>query len=290
MTSLSEFSGAIEALVEATARRVVAIDVRGRSPASGIIWHSGLIVTAHEAIGEEERFDVVLPDGKSAQATPGGRDPSTDVALLRVESGAAGVGEFKPAAAVNAGSLAIAVGRSGNGPLASSGIVKESGASWHSWAGGLIDRRILLDLALDRRAHGGAVINASGELIGIAAFAPRHQALVIPVETVDRVAERLKTSGRISRGYLGVSLHPARAGGKQGGAMVVGIDEDGPGKRAGLFAGDILTAWNGEAIAGVRDVYRRLGPDSVGMTVVLDVIRANQPAKIEVVVGERPHK
>jgi S1-C subfamily serine protease len=72
--------------------------------------------------------------------------------------------------------------------------------------------------------------------------------------------------------------------------MVVGIDEDGPAKRAGLFAGDILTAWNGEAIAGVRDVYRRLGPDSVGATVVLDVIRANQPAKIEVVVGERAHK
>jgi S1-C subfamily serine protease len=153
----------------------------------------------------------------------------------------------------------------------------------------LIDRRILLDLALDRRAHGGAVVDAAGDLIGLAAFAPRNQALVIPAETVDRVAERLATKGSVARGYLGVGLHPLRDE-PGSGAIVIKLDENGPAKRAGLFVGDILIAWNGEPIRGVRDVFRRLGPDTVGSTVTFDVMRANQQTTIKVAVGERPHK
>jgi S1-C subfamily serine protease len=288
MTTLSQISDAMQALVEKTARRVVAVNASDRNSASGILWRAGLIVTAEEALSDDDAVELMMPDGRVAAGTLAGRDPSTDIALLRVEAGFQTLDSFKPANAVKAGHLAVAVGRTSNGEVAASGFVKECGGSWRSWAGGLIDRRILLDLALDRRSHGGAVVDAAGDLIGLAAFAPRNQALVIPAETVDRIAERLAATGSVARGYLGVGLHPLR--GKPGsGAIVIKLDEKGPAKRAGLFVGDILIAWNGEPIRGVRDVFKRLGPDTVGSTVTFDVMRANQQTRVEVAVGERPH-
>ncbi|HKA82081.1 MAG TPA: S1C family serine protease [Xanthobacteraceae bacterium] len=289
MTVLTQISDAMQALVEKTASRVVALNPSGRNAASGILWRAGLVVTADEALDDEDSIEVVMPDGGAVTGTLAGRDPSTDIALLRVESRFATLDSFKPAASVKAGHLAVAIGRSGHGALAASGIVKESGESWRSWAGGLVDRRILLDLALDRRAHGGAVVDASGDLIGLAAFGPRHRALVIPGETVGRIAERLAISGSIARGYLGAGLHPLRDQ-QASGAIVVRLDDNGPAKRAGILVGDVLTAWDGEPIHGVRDVFKRLGPDTVGSTITFDVTRANQQIKVKVAVGERPHK
>ena len=289
MTNLSQFSNAMQALVDKASRRVVAINAGDRDAASGILWRSGLIVTADEALGEEEDVELTMPDGGTATGTLAGRDPSSDIALLRVEAQAATVESLKAASIMKSGHLAIAVGRGSYGEIAASGIVKECGGSWRSWAGGLIDRRILLDLDLDSRAHGGAVVDADGNFIGLAAFGPRNRALVIPAETVDRIAEALAVKGSIARGYLGVALRPfwRRRG---TGAVVVKVDADGPAKRAGVHVGDVLTAWSGEPIRDVHDVFRRLGPDTVGSTVTLDVTRANQPASIEVVVGERPHR
>lgn len=289
MTVLSQISDAMQELVENTAPRVVALNPNRRNAASGILWRAGLIVTADEALDDDEGIEVMRPDGSVVAGTLAGRDPSTDIALVRADARLETADAFKPAAAVKAGHLVVSVGRSGNGIIAASGIVKESGGSWRSWAGGLIDRRILLDLALDRRSHGGAIVDAAGNLIGLAAFGPRHRALVIPAETVDRIAERLATAGSIGRGYLGVGLHPLR-GESASGAIVVRLDENGPAKRAGILVGDVLTAWNGEPIRGVRDVFRRLGPDTVGATITFDVTRADRQTKVEVAVGERPHK
>jgi S1-C subfamily serine protease len=289
MATLSQISDAMQALVEKTARHVVAVNASGRNAASGILWRAGLIITADEALGDDDAIELMLPDGRVAAGTLAGRDPSTDIALLRVGAGFETLDSFKSANAVKAGRLAVAVGRTSNGEVATSGFVKECGGSWRSWAGGLIDRRILLDLALDRRSHGGAVVDAAGDLIGLAAFAPRNQALVIPAETVDRIAERLAATGSVARGYLGVGLHPLRDE-PGSGTIVVKLDENGPAKRAGLFVGDILIAWNGEPIRGVRDVFKRLGPDTVGSTVTFDVMRANQQTRVKVAVGERPHK
>jgi S1-C subfamily serine protease len=288
MTILSQISDATRALVEQSAQRVVALNAGRRDAASGILWRSGLIVTADEALGDAESIEVTMPAGNVLPATLAGRDPSTDIALLRLTGGGEQPALFKPATTIEAGHLAVAVGRGANGIVAASGIVAEAGASWRSWAGGLIDRRILLDLALDRRSHGGAVVDAAGNLIGLAAFAPRRRALVIPAVTVERIAERIAAKGSIGRGYLGVGLHPLR-GGTGTGAIVVRLDNDGPAKRAGLLVGDVLTAWNDEPIRGVRDVLRRLGPDTVGSTVAFGLTRADRQAKIEVVVGERPH-
>jgi S1-C subfamily serine protease len=289
MASLSEFSDAMRAFVDKTAQRVVAINASNRNAASGVLWRSGFVVTAEEALGEEEDVELTMPDGGTATGTLAGRDPSTDIALLRVEGETSALESLKPAGTVKSGHLAIAVGRGRNGEIAASGIVKECGGSWRSWAGGLVDRRILLDFDLDHRSHGGAVVDAAGDLIGLAAFGPRNRSLVIPVETIDRVAEALTVKGSIARGYLGVALRPFWRR-RDTGAVVVKVEADSPAKRAGIHVGDVLTAWNGEPIRGVPDVFRRLGSDTVGSTVALDVRRANQPRRIELVIGERPHR
>jgi S1-C subfamily serine protease len=288
MTMLSQISEAMHAVVDKTSQRIAAVNAGSRWAASGIVWRDGFIVTADEALGDEDDVDVTMPNGTVATGTLAGRDASTDIALLRVEGGFAVAGSFTPAKDVEVGHLALAVGRTHNGPLAASGIIKECGGSWRSMTGGLIDRRILLDLSLDRRSHGGAVVDAAGNLIGLAAFAPRDRALVIPAQTVDRIAERLAAKGSIAPGYLGLGLHPLRD--ERGGAIVVKLDENGPAKRAGICIGDTLIAWNGEPIRAVRDVLRRLGPDTVGSTVALEIMRAGQRTSVEIAVGERPHR
>ena len=126
--------------------------------------------------------------------------------------------------------------------------------------------------------------------IGLAAFGPRRTAIAIPSETVVRIADRLAASGTIRRGYIGVQLHPLRDEHRRAGAIVVKLDKDGPGATGGLLVGDSIVSWNGEAVAGVREIFQHLGPDSVGTKIALGIVRAHQPAVIDIVVGERPHK
>jgi S1-C subfamily serine protease len=112
--------------------------------------------------------------------------------------------------------------------------------------------------------------------------------MVIPVQTVERIAARLEKSGTISRGYIGVQLHPSRDGQRLTGAIIVHLDNEGPGARAGLILGDCIVSWNGEDVTGSRQIYRNLGPDTVGTKVALGILRGGQQSTIDIVVGKRP--
>jgi S1-C subfamily serine protease len=125
---------------------------------------------------------------------------------------------------------------------------------------------------------------------------PRRRALAIPASTIDRVVDQLLAKGHVVRGYLGAGLQtlpresrstPAGSSGAQG-LIVVSIDPDGPAARAGLLVGDIVTAWDGDRIERVRDVMRRLGPQSAGNAIDLTVSRGGAAKAIKVVIGERP--
>jgi len=97
----------------------------------------------------------------------------------------------------------------------------------------------------------------------------------------------LAAKGRVGRGYLGAGLHPVRDD-KVKGAIVMRLDDGGPAKAAGLHLGDIITAWDGDAIEGPRDIIRRLGAESVGTTVALSLLRGGTTQQANVTVGERP--
>ncbi len=280
---LAGLSRATAAAVAAAAERVVRIRSGGRRT-SGIIWSEGQIVTAEECLAGDEDIKALLPDGQVVALELAGRDPSTDVALLR---GATGPQAERPSAAAPvAGALVLAVGRGGDGPLAALGVVASMGPAWTSSAGGRIDARIGLSFLLPHAMEGGAVVDAAGGLIGLAVADPRRRGLVIPVETVGRAVAALAAHGYVGRGYLGLALQPLRRG-AGGGLIAIEVSDGGPAAAAGFLVGDIVTTWQGEAVGSMREVARRLGPDAIGQAVTLGIVRAGSPMELAVTIGER---
>ena len=293
---LAAFSDHAALLVERSAGSVVAVHAGGRRSWSGIHWRSGIIVTAEEVLERDEDIKVTLPGGRVVEATLAGRDPTTDVAVLRFQPDGLPVAQTAGATSLRPGHIVLAVGNHQGAPIASLGIVAIAGAAWQSLRGGAIDSLIRLDMALSWAAEGGALVDAQGVVVGMAVLGPRRRVLSIPGATIDRVVDQLLAKGHVFRGYLGAGLQPVRLGrpandappsGSGRGILVVSLDPDGPAARAGLLVGDIVTAWNAKPVDHVREVMRSLGPDSVGHTVDLGLLRGGAPAALKVVIGER---
>ena len=142
---LQQLSDALADVVVQAAQSVVAVH-SARSRSSGFIWRPGLIVTADEALAEEGDISVALPDGEAAAATLVGRDPTTDVALLRVDRVNAPAAPLQ-SASIGVGALVTAVGRHNGAPIAAFGVVSWVGGAWRSLRGGDIDAKIELDLS-----------------------------------------------------------------------------------------------------------------------------------------------
>ena len=288
--SLEQLSAAMADVVAAAAGSVVAVHA-GRARTTGIAWRDGLVVTSEEALPDDltgtTDLTVRLPGGASTKATLVGRDAGTDVALLRLESAAPSPVAFD-ATPVRVGSIALAIGSFDGTPTAAAGLVALSGPAWRSLRGGEIDARIELGLTMRRSAEGGLALDALGRAIGMSVFGPRRRVIVIPGATIDRVAAQLAAHGRVPRGYLGVALQPVKAGPEGIGAMVMGVDRDGPAAAAGLHQGDVILAWNNEPLRSVQTLLRSLGPASVGTIVKLSLQRAGQPTEAQITIGERP--
>jgi S1-C subfamily serine protease len=290
--TLSQFSTQLASTIEAASRAVVAVHGRGPIASSGIVWEGGLVVTAEETVERDTDLAVTLPDGRRVEATLVGRDPSTDVAVLRFAGDAPALAATA-ASDLRPGHLALAVGRSQGEVIAALGIVALAGGAWHSSHGGKIDAKLRFDLRLALTAEGGPLVTADGKLIGMAVYGPRRRVLAIPAATIARAVATIKDKGHVARGYLGVSLQsvplPARDGeARRRAAMVVTIDPTGPAHAAGLLQGDILVAMDGEPVTGVRGIYQRLGPDSVGRTMSVELLRAGAPKTAQVAIAARP--
>ena len=285
---LTAFSDQSAQLVERVAGSLVAVHGGNRRSASGIHWRAGVIVTAEEALERDEDIKVTLPGGREVAVTLAGRDPTTDVAVLRLPApdAALPVAATADAAALRAGQVALAVGNHQGAPLASLGIVALAGGPWQSQRGGSIDSFIRLALTLTPAAEGGALVDAQGRVVGMTVLGPRRRALAIPASTIDRAVDQLLARGHVYRGYLGAGLQAVRLGGGRG-ILVASLDPQGPAARGGLLVGDIVTAWNDRPIERVREVMRHLGSDSVGQAVDLALVRGGAAASVKVVIGER---
>jgi S1-C subfamily serine protease len=295
---LVAFSDHAAQLVERTAAGVVAVHGGGRRSSSGIHWRAGIIVTAEEVLERDEGIQITLAGGRIVDATLAGRDPTTDVAVLRFQPDGLAAAQTTDAASLRAGNIVLAVGNHQGTGVASLGIVAVAGGAWHSARGGAIDSLIRLDMGLSPAAEGGALIDAQGRVVGMAVLGPRRRVLAIPTATIDRVVDQLLAKGHVFRGYLGAGLQPVRlghapdaandavpAGGR--GVLVVSLDPAGPAARAGLMIGDIVTAWNAKPVDRVREIMRLLSPDSVGQTIDLGLLRGGAPTALKVVIGER---
>jgi S1-C subfamily serine protease len=294
---IAALSNRIADTVARVAPSIVVVEAPRRTSQSGFVWRAGVVVTADEALEADEDISVILPEGQRVDATLVGRDPSTDVAVLRIADTGVPALALNTGVAPRAGELALAVGRRREGPTANLGVVSVVGGPWRSLRGGQLERFVRLDLRLDRRSEGGVVLNAAGEATGMAVFGPRRSVLSIPAVTIERVAEQLLARGRIARGYLGLGLQPIRIDEalarslsltEPRGVIVISVDPQGPGHRSGVLLGDVVTAWNGEPVRGLREILQKLGPDAVGQTAELAILRAGKAATASVTVGERP--
>jgi S1-C subfamily serine protease len=285
-----------EALVERAgfAKPLVArIAAQGHRPRSGMLWRKNVIIASEQAFPEVGEATVTLADGGTFPAQVAGRDPGTNVIALRFDGAPDPMPS--PAGEPRAGALALVLGADDAGVSVRLGIIHSVGPSWHSRAGGRIDRRISLDMTLTAREEGGPVLDAAGGVLGMSTLGPRGRVLVIPSSTVDGVIEPLLSRGRVERGWLGVSLQPvlvpeglqSEAGGSRG-LMIMGVSKNGPAAQANLHVGDILVAIGGQNVTSPAMVAQRLGPDSVGHQIELRLIRAGNLLSLPVTVAARP--
>ena len=284
-TDLATLSTAVADLAAATAPSVVEVSSHSLL-ASGFFWRENLIVTADETLADAGKIEIEQADGSVHPATLVGRDATTDIALLRVEA-APGV-PVAFSAVPRPGSLALAIGAANSAQLVAFGAVAAVEGPWRSMRGGEIASRIELDLRLRGRGQGGLALSADGSVIGMAVQGPRRRALVIPGETVDRVAAILLENGRIPRGYLGLGLKEVVAPDGKTGGIVLAVEEGGPAHAAGLLQGDVIVSWNGSPVDSVGHLLRTLRFTAIGTSIQLGIRRGGEGVDVAITVGERP--
>ncbi len=292
---LANLSEALAERVRLARPLVAAVAMPGHRMRSGTLWRKDVVVASEQRFPDAGEAQVTLADGSAFTARLAGRDPGTNVVALSLD----GTPDPAPLPAdePQPGGLALALGADDGGISVRLGVIHSVGPSWHSRAGGRIDRRITLDIGVTPREEGGPVLDPGGGLLGISTLGPRGRVLVIPAPTVEAVLDPLLAKGWVERGWLGLALQPvlvpealqAEPGQSQG-LMVMSVSKDGPAARANLHAGDILVKIAGESVTSPTAVAQYLGPDSVGKQVELHLIRAEKPVSIAVTVGVRPER
>jgi serine protease DegQ len=295
MTALPSLSNELAAAVEQAAGSVVAVNARPRLPSTGVHWRPGIIVTADHTVRSVEDLTVIDREGRTMAATLVGRDPGTDLAVLRIQDtdlATAGLGNSD---SLKVGHIVLAVGY---GPRASWGIVSAVGGRWRTWRGGEIDQLLRLDLTLYPGFSGGPLVDALGQVVGInTSGLSQRLELAIPASTVTRVADELIEKGHVTRAFLGVGLQPvslpetarrALAGAPEIGLIVVRVQPEGPAAQAGLLLGDVLVSLDGIHVASTEAVLDAVAARRVGATVSATILRAGTPTDVSITLGERP--
>jgi S1-C subfamily serine protease len=293
---LIALSQSLASIVERIAPSIVRVEARRRHGATGIVWSAeGLIVTTHHGIEHEGSITLGLADGRTVPAELVGRDPSTDLAILKADLPGLTPLAPTPLDGLKVGHLVLAIGRPGRTTRATFGIVSALGEGWRTFAGGRIDRYLETDVDLPPGFSGGALVDMQGRFLGLLTAAlSRTAAVVIPGETISRVTQTLQQHGGIRRGYLGVGAHPVRLpqglwarAGSEGGLILLNVEPEGPADRAGLLMGDVLVSLGGQPLHSIEELLGYLGDEKVGTQVQAKVLRAGEVREVPITLGKR---
>jgi S1-C subfamily serine protease len=228
-----------------------------------------------------------------------GRDRTTDIAVLKLENIELPVVEIGDASALKVGHLVQAIGRSRDSLNASMGVVSAMGGSWRSSYGGLIDQFLRLDLNLYPSIEGGALVDATGQVVGMTVSGPKRTVISIPASTINRVVDQLLLKGHIARGYLGLGMQPVRLPEtlkntlnltSVAGVIAINVESEGPADKSGLLIGDVIIAIDGTAVSDTSDIQAMLGSNSVGKTLNVQIVRGGALVEVALTVGERTPK
>jgi serine protease DegQ len=301
-SQLVELSNALATATEQAAANVVAVHSESRGSASGVIWRTGVIVTSEHALRRDEDIRVTLADGRVAQATLVGRDPSTDLAVLKCADATNAIANANTGdpATLKPGALILAVGRTrASGPVAAFGAVSLVAPERKTWTGVSLSPYVRLDVSIQPTAIGGAVIDAAGKIFGV--ITPRFGrfgSTLTPAATVNNVVDTLLEKGRIPRGYLGVGLQPVRVPEalretlnreERTAVIVLEIEPNSPANRAGLMIGDIIVSLGGNTVSRLEDIHSKLHGSAIGKPFAIGFVRGGALQQAEITVAERPH-
>lgn len=292
-TTLLAFSNGLADAVAAAEPSVVQVQGR-RRPATGIAFAPDLVVTTTRALGQEEGLRVGRADGHTVPADVAGWDPATSLVLLRAEglqASAAVASETTP----RVGHLVLALARSwSNHITATTGVVSVIGGPLPTGHGRAIERVIRTSAPMHQGFAGGACVDVSGHVMGVAtAAAIRGLSVVIPVDIAWAVARRLAEHGTLRRGYLGLAgqaVHLAerqREADRERALLVVGVSPGSPAEAGGILVGDVVVSFDGEPVESPLDLVELLNGDRVGRAVTVRVVRGETRQDLTVTVGTR---
>jgi serine protease Do len=264
------------------------------------ISSDGFAVTNNHVVDGADKVEVTTDAGKTYTAKVIGADPRTDVALIKVEGGADFPFVKLSEGKARIGDWVLAVGNPfGLGGTVTAGIVSASGRDIGS---GPYDDFIQIDAPVNKGNSGGPAFNMQGEVVGVntAIYSPSGGsvgiAFSIPASTVKNVIAQLKDKGSVSRGWIGVQIQPVTQdiadsiGLKQAeGALVADPQKDGPAAKAGVEAGDVITAVNGQSVKDARELARIIGGLAPGSTAKLDVLHKGQGKVVSLTLGQLPN-
>jgi S1-C subfamily serine protease len=294
---LIELSDALADAAEKTGKATVMVNARRRMPASGIAYAPDLVLTADHVIERDEDITVTLADGTEIPAKVAGRDPGSDLAVLKLERASAEVAEPTKSPA-RLGQIALVLGRpSRDGIEASLGTVSAIGGPVRTSRGGMLERYIRTDSISYPGFSGGPLVAADGTVLGLnTSGLGRGAAVTIPADIAWQVADTLVKHGRIKRGYLGIRSQTAEISAasqkalqrdQETGLLIVSVEKDSPASKGGLIVGDILVAVAGTPVLHHDELFSRLNGDVAGKSTPVEILRGGQPQTLNIVIGER---
>jgi S1-C subfamily serine protease len=312
---LDAYSRAVIDVVETVSPAVVRLDVRPAEPGrassrqggtgSGVIVSpDGLVLTNSHVVGGGARIRATTAEGQNLTAQVVGDDPDTDLALVRInESLTLPFAPLGDSRRLRRGQLVIAIGNPlGFESTVTAGVVSALGRSLRASSGRLIDDLIQTDAALNPGNSGGPLVSSHGEVVGInTAIIAGAQGICFAVaaNTAKLVLGEFLRHGRVRRGYIGISAQQTRlprrlrhqAEVTQDSAVVVAnVEPSSPAARAGLIAGDVLLAVDGQPVTGADDLIRLLTGNTIGRPVDLDVLRDGARRRLVLTPQERQRR
>ncbi|HXV64264.1 MAG TPA: trypsin-like peptidase domain-containing protein [Vicinamibacteria bacterium] len=293
MTTLTSLNDDLMKLAEKAGASVVRVQARRGPPSSGIAWSAeGLVVTAEHTLERDEDLGITTSSGETYEAEIAGRDPSTGVALLRAKKARLTVPSWREPGDVSSSELAVVVTPSPAGARAALTTMSGAASEGESEPGGLLGRALEIDARPFRGFSGSLLVDARGLGIGmVTAGFRRRAALVIPVETLRRVAGSLLEHGEVRRGFLGIATYPVRLPrrieSQRVGLLVLSVQEGSPAEQGGLFLGDVILEVAGQRIESPAQLLSLLTEERAGKNLEMRLLRTGSEQTITVTAGVR---